>query len=86
MASCGRLVIGLADRRAKGRQAGCQPAAGCHPAPHSGKPQTVSEVTGSWPIANRPQVNNVNNLPHITSTACLLWYKIVAAREEMKGL
>jgi len=24
--------------------AGCQPAAGCHPAPHSGKPQTVLAI------------------------------------------
>jgi len=34
----------------------------------SGKPQKVSEVSGSWPIANRPQVAN---LPHIASTAWL---------------
>jgi protein SCO1 len=33
MASCGRLAIGLDEQRARRRQAGCQPAAGYHPAP-----------------------------------------------------
>jgi hypothetical protein len=42
-------------------------------AAHIGKPRTVSVVSDSWPIANRPQVAN---LPH---------KKIVAACEDADG-
>ena len=39
----GRLAIGLGEQRAKGRQAGGQPAAGCHPTPiRQGGPQADS--------------------------------------------
>jgi len=34
-------------RSADDWQAGCQPAAGCHPAPHSGKPQTAQALAQS---------------------------------------
>jgi len=39
----GRLAIGLGEQRAKGQQAGGQPAAGCHPTPiRQGGPQADS--------------------------------------------
>src|ERR1700691_5839495 len=48
MASCGRLVIGFPVRRwPTGKEAGCQPAAGCHPALHEVGDSTFNARPGT---------------------------------------
>jgi hypothetical protein len=94
MASCGRLVIGAlaSGCSANDWQAGCQPAAGCHPAPQGGKPQTTQAFLRHCRRCRQADCQSaagcqpVANLPHIASATYLRWYRIVAAREDWNGL